>query len=469
MDFAVRAISLLDRRRGLYLRGLAMGLEGRRADLADYWQDAALKFPSDAVFVRQAIHSALGAGRLADADREMTSLVRARATQVGDCRFVVGLANAYRQSGRQAALRRLVRAFLKSLQDSSQRRIATLKLSRVIFANFRRTPDPDVVREQARLRRQLGRMVERSIPSAGPRAILERVLTTEGALAGRASLTLFDTDVSQRQCRAFVHLVRIKLVSRSPFSLVRIGDGEAACLPYEPKLARLAKADSIDRERIWWGKPLTRSQRERLSRLVFNATWGADCIGIPTASRYLRELRLGENDNLDRGLTGRGLRAILYAVENCGVFCGPGTPLPAFTSCHIHQDLERWGLYDELLDGLNDVVLVSCHTDLADLMQTRFGTGIAANLILPPDRVSAPAMTDAPRDARRLPDILDEVVDRMRGIPRDKLVLVGAGYLGKWLVDVARAEGGIALDVGSVFDYWLGLNTRSYLDLIPIR
>jgi hypothetical protein len=57
----------------------------------------------------------------------------------------------------------------------------------------------------------------------------------------------------------------------------------------------------------------------------------------------------------------------------------------------------------------------------------------------------------------------------MNDLPDGCLVLVGAGYLGKWLVDVARAQGGVALDVGSVFDYWLGLTTRSYLDLNPVR
>jgi len=44
-------------------------------------------------------------------------------------------------------------------------------------------------------------------------------------------------------------------------------------------------------------------------------------------------------------------------------------------------------------------------------------------------------------------------------------VLIGAGYPGKILVDVARARGGVALDLGSIFDYWLGLRTRSYLDI----
>jgi len=42
---------------------------------------------------------------------------------------------------------------------------------------------------------------------------------------------------------------------------------------------------------------------------------------------------------------------------------------------------------------------------------------------------------------------------------------VGAGYAGKIIIDEARQRGGIALDLGSIFDHWLGLHTRSYQDL----
>jgi hypothetical protein len=45
------------------------------------------------------------------------------------------------------------------------------------------------------------------------------------------------------------------------------------------------------------------------------------------------------------------------------------------------------------------------------------------------------------------------------------MVLIGAGYAGKVIVDEARRRGGVALDLGSIFDGWLGHHTRSYQDL----
>jgi hypothetical protein len=469
MDVVARGVSAFDRRRGLYLHGRIMGVARRHADHADFWRAASLAYPADAAFVRQGIHFALRAGRLVEAEAGMNSLMTAHRAQASDCNFIVGLSYIYERRGDHAAIRTLVRRFLKSLRGTPHYRIAALRLSRILLTDFARARNLDIRQEHRRNHDQLAKMIERAALHSAPKTLLERVVRSENVLAETTALTLLDTDVSRAQCEAFVRLVHSRLAAREPFSLVRIGDGEAACLPYEPYLAWLARGDAVEREKIWWVEALTADQRKRMTRLVFNAIWSADSIGIPTASRFLRELRLAENDSLDRGLTGRGLRSILYSVEHCHAFRVAGAPAPVFTSCHLHQDLERWQLYPGLLEGKHEVVLVSCHSDLADLVETKYGARVASSIILPPDRVSAPALRHGTPDRRRLPDILDEVVDKMKSVPRGRLVLVGAGYLGKWLVDVARAEGGIALDVGSVFDYWLGLTTRSYLDLNPVQ
>lgn len=469
VEAAARGISVLDARRGLYLRGRAMSVARRYADHSDFWHAASLRYPADATFVRQRIHAALRAGRLNDAEEGMARLIAAGCPRASDCNFVIGLAYIYERRGDPEAVRTLVRMFFRALRVGSDYRLAALRLSRLILTCFARARPTDTREESLRNHRQLERMLEHSSIQPASAVLLRRVLRVEEFIAEKYSLALLDTDVSRAQCEAFVELVRSKMFAGEPFSLVRIGDGEAACLPYEPYLDWLAKGDAIEREKIWWGKPLTPAQRGRMTRLVFNAIWSADCIGIPTASRFLRELRLEENDRLDRGLTGRGLRAILHCLEHHKVFRGAGASSPIFTSCHLHQDLERWQLYPALLEGARRIALVSCHAELAGFVEKKYGVKVESSLVLPPDRVSAPAMGDRPFDRRLLPDILDEVVDRMKNLPRGSLVLVGAGYLGKWLIDVARTQGGVALDVGSVFDYWLGLTTRSYLDLNPVN
>jgi hypothetical protein len=110
------------------------------------------------------------------------------------------------------------------------------------------------------------------------------------------------------------------------------------------------------------------------------------------------------------------------------------------------------------------MLLVSCHEGLADWIEQRFGVKAAGHLLLPPDRVTGPFI-EATRLGQKLPAVLDDAIGRLGGLARNRLVLVGAGLLGKLLVTEARARGGVALDVGSIFDHWLGLKTRSYLDL----
>jgi hypothetical protein len=453
----------LDRRRGLYVRGWLAGIADRHADHTEFWSEASRRYPSDASFVRRKVNAALRAGKIADAEVGLSALIASRKTIVADCGFVIGLTFADLRAGNIVRLRRRVRAFLAAFRGTAAYRVAAVRLSRVIFTHFSREAEKlDRVRWR---RERFLHLLERSEVRSEPKKLLVRVAACEAQLERTFPGCLFDTDISSAECRAFVSLVRSRLALRQPFALVRAGDGEAACLPYEPRLAAHASADARERERIWWGKPLSPDLRARIAPAVADAIWEADCIGIPTSARFLRELRLDQEDTLEHSLTGRGLRSLLYCVERYAERRSPARTSPIFTSCHLHQELAIWDCYGELLDGVRDVVFISCHPGLADLAHARFGVHIAASLVLPPDRVSGPFVENGSSDGGNLPEILDSVLERLGDLPRNRLVLIGAGYPGKILVDIARQRGGIALDLGSIFDYWLGLRTRSYLDL----
>lgn len=453
----------LDHRRGLHLQGWLAGITHRHADHTEFWGEAARRYPADVAFIRGKVHAALRAGRILDAETALTALVENRKTILADCRFVIGLTFADLRTGNPDQLRRRVRAFLASFRGTAAYRVVALRLSRVIFGHFSR--EAGKTGGASPWRGRFLCMLERSGVRNEPRNLLFRQASCEAKLERVYPGCLFDTDISAAQCRVFVALVRNRLALRQPFALVRAGDGEAACLPYEPSLAAHAAADARERERIWWGKPLTADLRARIAPAVARAIRDADCIGIPTVARLLRELRLDRPDTLERSLTGRGLRSLLYWAERYSDLRSGALPAPIFTSCHLHQELAIWNCYEELLDGVREVVFISCHPGLADMARGRFGVHVAASLVLPPDRVSGPLVGSTSSEKANLPEILDSVIERMGDLPRNRLVLIGAGYPGKILVQVARQRGGIALDLGSIFDYWLGLRTRSYLDL----
>ena len=298
--------------------------------------------------------------------------------------------------------------------------------------------------------------------------MLMRIASCEQSLAKKSQGAFLETDISPEQCRAFISLVHEKLSAKEPFSFIRIGDGEAHCLPYEPHLTAFTEGDAKGRERVWWGETLSAPEREKLSARVGRAIWSADCLGIPTTARFLRDLRLTEDDALEGGLRGRssrGLRAVLHALENVELFRPPGLPLPFYASCHLHQDLARWRLYEELFDGVREAVVISCHPQLPEEINRRFGVSIAASIVVPPRYATRPLMNERIGDTRSLPSMLDEIIEKIDDLPRNRLVLVGAGYLGKVLVASAKSRGGVVLDLGSIFDYWVGLRTRGYLDI----
>jgi len=118
-----------------------------------------------------------------------------------------------------------------------------------------------------------------------------------------------------------------------------------------------------------------------------------------------------------------------------------------------------------LFDGIGDIVCVTCHPDIPDVLQSLFGVSTARNILIPPRSATARLMRKRTPDTRTLPAMIEEAIATMNAAAANKLVVVAAGYLGKWIVDEARARGGVALDLGSMLDYWIGLRTRSYLDL----
>lgn len=466
MNWIVRALSVVDTRRGLRWRGRLYLAQRTRGDQFEFWSAAEASHPFDPIITRSKIHAALSSARVLDAERGLRRLTAARVSLVADCSFVIGLTHADQRHGDFAHIRTRIRAFLASLHGRPDYRIAAVRLHRFIWAHFSRVTSSVHGLELARTRSEA--MVRHAPLRRRPREMLTRVFASEAGLQRTLPSCLLDTDISGAQCRAFIALVHQRLSQQQAFSFVRMGDGEAACLPYEPRLRALARADARARERIWWGAPLSDAVRNRLAPRIARAIWDADCIGIPTAARFLRELRLTRNDALELSLTGRGLRAILYCVERWHEMRSQILPAPMFASSHLHQDLWLWDCYGELFDGAGGVSLVSCHVGLPDWFQQNFGAKVFGNLLLPPDRVSGPFMPEWSPGRQQLPEMLDDILDKIGNLPRGQLVLVGAGYPGKLLVDAASKRGCVALDLGSIFDYWMGLNTRSYLDLSTV-
>jgi hypothetical protein len=133
------------------------------------------------------------------------------------------------------------------------------------------------------------------------------------------------------------------------------------------------------------------------------------------------------------------------------------------TSAHLHHDLHYWNLWRDIFGEVGEVSWVCCH-DLGSHLLDHRGVRTRIGLRIPGEtKYFGDAGRYSPGVARPegLVDRHAQVRDALTPKPGE-VWLVAAGFLGKIYCDDIRQRGGIALDIGSLADYWMGYVTRSY-------
>ena len=447
-----------DPQHALWLEGHILGERNPQQGHTDFWKAATEAYPANTDFLRKYLHAALRDGRYEEARAGMTALLSHTPLRTADASYVLGLVNLFDNRRDVAAIRALVRAFLKALRTTSSYRLAAIRLSRIVFQYFPKEERPSARPPSERLLAML-----RGAPAFAHAAqFIRRAAALQASLREQGGQCLFDTDVSRREADAFVAEVRARLASRTPFSFIRLDDGEGNAVPYGAELAQFADVDAAEREHVWWGRALDAPHRAALNARVLGAMQAADALGIPAFSRILRDIRLDGPESFAHGRTGRGITAVLNALEPDGALRGARATGRMLTSAYVQHDLVKWELYGKLFDGAGEVIAVSCHPGLPQAMQNLFGVTVAHNILIPPRHASLAAFGLSAMGPKILPEVLDDIIAQLDSDLSGRLVIVGAGYAGKCIVDAARKRGAVALDLGSVLDYWLGVATRSY-------
>jgi hypothetical protein len=449
-------LQVLDRRAAARLQGSILASAKNGSALQLFWQRAAREFPEDPDFLRKAIDAGLRVGAAAAAsDFEM--LLATNKARLSDANLAIGVANLLRTKKERESLLRTVRRYIKSQLGASDCRLAALKLSRIVFREF---PHKTVRAETAPAR--FVSMLDRAPVSANVRDFWRETSALYAKMRSVSPSSLLETDISKEQCEAFVALVRQKLANGQPFSFIRVGDADSNALHYEPHLAQFFGTDMREREQSWWARELTNDQRVSLCSSVSTAIWSADALGVPCTARILRDMDLKSENVLESGRTARGHRAVLNAVRER---LASEAPAPIFASANLHQDLYRFDLYETLLRGARDVLCVTAHANLPERLVSDFGALSATNITVQSAR-SVSHLVDQREDAFLLPDQCEDVLNALPPDLKGRLVIVGGGYAGKWICHQAAQRGAVALDLGSIADYWMGARTRGYLELV---
>lgn len=445
-----RLQGLLDKD-GLARLGHAYRDAGRRQDALEVFQEGADRFPSFAPNFVWAGDVCFDLKRFAEAERFYKQALSIDVCSVGGR---IGLGHLYRRSrDRLAALNSFLSAIPFSLFNpylyiSSAWELCALNRHGEAIALLdqyeriapSKPPSVDVARSFAHYTRQHG---------------LDRVYSDYvDAWSRRKS---FDTP-------ALLNSIGNSISNAIPLSFIRLGDGEG-CFAGHVRLSGESRFDAVRHLTEWsshyvltnWfgefsdeiGLPL----RDSLYNELIAAVMHADIIGIPRPARSEFEYR---NDR--RGFF--GVSEVIFLLRKSAESC-------IITDADSHILLAKHPSFLRILSASRCLCTIGCHPALGAKLRSLLGVGDGQDFIIPGERGSTILPTSL-KGGRHFPDRYMEILDHLQYIERGSLFLVGAGVLGKLYCARIRQAGGIAVDMGSVFDMWMGIKTRGVFEVAGI-
>lgn len=229
--------------------------------------------------------------------------------------------------------------------------------------------------------------------------------------------------------------VKLAISEARPFSLIRFNDGEAAIMG--------ARRDVPDESvefvlNFWWKqKVLDWEQIEWLRDELIKSANSANVLGFFDSSLHpdVQEKFL---------LSGKFLRK----------YCQLNLP-ESFVSPEVALDWHDQNLIASFVNGLSLVTLLTSR-DIAPQFASKFNVETVIWLPIPTEAAYA---KDYQLCYSHYPKRMEALIDCIQPLKPGHLFLVGAGVLGKIYCRIIKERGGIAIDLGSVFEQWI-CNTK---------
>jgi hypothetical protein len=219
--------------------------------------------------------------------------------------------------------------------------------------------------------------------------------------------------------------------------LVRLGEGEGY-------VGAMPASLRIEFEMHWWGAPEPPQLRGLLRNKLQLAIASADMLGVPSDARVWRDFRRAENSRVHGGF--RVLSDYLSTFDGLGI---------------TWVDTEMWWAGSALkpfrlwANLAKRVIVVGPRARLKKWFEA-YRNPEERDVVfipVPPHKNSSEPRDDGkPRILHRIGELESAVKDAVG--PGD-LLLVGAGVAGKHLVQVGKAQGAVALDVGHALPAFL--------------
>ena len=264
--------------------------------------------------------------------------------------------------------------------------------------------------------------------------------------------TFLYTEISPLQAyRVAVQIIK-HVKNKIPLSLIRLGDCEGNFLEYQETWQQFQEQDRQFAQKLCWGSVrIDEDEWQKLQDDYLSAIQNADILGIPDYYRFCRI-----NNFKTRHF--RGISTIIDILDR---------PTKAqeshqtLTSCHIHTQLEVWGLWTLILSQIKDCSVIACHEKISQFLLEKYGLIVTSFYKIPSEyKYSELFNYQDQQQQPHYPDHFRQIYSEITVKYPGEVFLVAAGFLGKIYCHIIKQRGGIAIDIGSVVDYWLNYNTR---------
>lgn len=237
------------------------------------------------------------------------------------------------------------------------------------------------------------------------------------------------------------NLLKRTIENRKPFSMVRLGDGEWNIIKYPkitPKrlcLARIGRWFNVD--------DLRNKDIMSLRNQITRACKDADLLGVPS------------------------VRERLYPKWKKFVKLCNDYKILQLNQKYFHFYHVKAINFKEILKDVKELNCITCR-DLNDKLIKTFNIDRINLFPVPREHWIYNKKARKKKEGwdyqKHYPTVFHRIMTALKNMDlQGKIFLVGAGGLGKIYCMQIKKYGGIALDIGAMFDGWCGLYTRPFL------
>ncbi len=232
---------------------------------------------------------------------------------------------------------------------------------------------------------------------------------------------------------------------RRGFLFARFGHCESRIMGWRTTSTR-SDADASLRLQLGTDQ-LSDADLDEMSSKIRDSYRESDYVGLAMIS----EGRHKSADYLDKLNINIPTIAEIYSLNRAQRFC----------DANAHTALLATGQLKRIVSCFEKVVLISCR-DVSYGFAERHG--IVPIQIFVPQEHRTVGLAEEFVLASHYPDHFHQVLSKIeRFVSAGTLVLFGAGFLGKVYGAHAKRQGGVVVDIGSVFDIWAGIKSRGHI------